>query len=269
VKRSGREGRWAGIPPVRIRFAFEAAFLILVACGAALARLSPQAIVVLMLVSWLLVALIERASSREQPSLATRDEEPLPAEVAEAAEEQAGLERREGYRWLFWRRQREAVEVLASPTAPLEERPSRAHVRRIEEEAPPVVELEIDATKGIATEPSARGPAVTKRPLDLPGLEETEPARPVAPTPQPARVEPPPPPPPAYRPPPAPKPPAREWNLWDLERRAREQAGDASRDEEWAALFMNLREFASAEGILPKEFDELVRESFAELIQAA
>jgi len=70
---------------------------------------------------------------------------------------------------------------------------------------------------------------------------------------------------PGHRPPPAPK----EWNLWDLERRAREPGGYAIRDAEWAALFIHLREFATAEGTLPKEFDELVRQSFAELIQAA
>jgi hypothetical protein len=81
----------------------------------------------------------------------------------------------------------------------------------------------------------------------------------------------PPTPPPVYRPPvpPPPRPPAREWNLWDLERRAREQAGSEARDEEWSALFLQLRQFASAEGVLPTEFDDLVRESFAELIQAA
>jgi len=62
-------------------------------------------------------------------------------------------------------------------------------------------------------------------------------------------------------------PPAREWNVWDLERRAREQAGDAARDEEWAALFMHLRPFANADGVLPLQFDGLVRESFSELIQ--
>ena len=79
----------------------------------------------------------------------------------------------------------------------------------------------------------------------------------------PPRVEP-----PAYRPP-QPPPPPREWNLWDLERRARERSGDRLRTEEWTALFMHLREFANADGILPKEFDQLVRESFADLIQAA
>ena len=67
----------------------------------------------------------------------------------------------------------------------------------------------------------------------------------------------------------APPPQPKEWNLWDLERRAREQAGNAPRDEEWSALFTHLRVFANADGRLPKEFDELVRESFGELIEAA
>jgi hypothetical protein len=65
------------------------------------------------------------------------------------------------------------------------------------------------------------------------------------------------------------RPLEREWNIWDLERLAREQAGDAARDQEWAALFMHLRQFANADGVLPTQFDGLVRESFSRLIQAA
>jgi hypothetical protein len=57
------------------------------------------------------------------------------------------------------------------------------------------------------------------------------------------------------------------WNLWDLERRARQRSGrDRLRDEEWNALFVSLRDFASPDGTLPAEFDELVEESFGELI---
>jgi hypothetical protein len=73
----------------------------------------------------------------------------------------------------------------------------------------------------------------------------------------------------AAPPPPPPAPPAQEWNLWDLERRAREQAGNGPQDEEWSALFTHLRVFANADGVLPKEFDALVRESFRTLIEAA
>lgn len=57
------------------------------------------------------------------------------------------------------------------------------------------------------------------------------------------------------------------WNLWDLELRANERAGeDQLRDEEWHALFVSLREYAQPDGTLPSEFDALVQDSFAELI---
>jgi hypothetical protein len=56
-----------------------------------------------------------------------------------------------------------------------------------------------------------------------------------------------------------------EWNLWDLERRAREHAGADAVPEEWAAIFMSLREYAKSDGALPPQFDSLVRESFPEL----
>jgi hypothetical protein len=62
----------------------------------------------------------------------------------------------------------------------------------------------------------------------------------------------------------------REWNLWELERLAREQAGsDAVRDEERSFLLMYLREFADADGLLPVDFDGLVRDSFGDLLAAA
>ena len=162
-------------------------------------------------------------------------------------------------RWI-WRRKREDPEAGA-PAAVPEELP--------EQEEPAA---EPEPTEVAAETPL---PAVTKRPLDLPGLEEPEtpappPPEPQSPPPEP-EAEPEPAQPPQAEPvaeEPAPSAP-REWNLWDLERQALEHSGDAARDEEWLALFVYLRQFASTEGLLPKEFDGLVRESFAELIQAA
>jgi hypothetical protein len=59
----------------------------------------------------------------------------------------------------------------------------------------------------------------------------------------------------------------QEWNIWELERRARDHAGeDPARDEEWSYLLMYLREFATPEGTLPLDFDALVRDTFGELI---
>jgi hypothetical protein len=62
----------------------------------------------------------------------------------------------------------------------------------------------------------------------------------------------------------------REWNLWDLERIARAQSRrDPERFEEWSYLFLHLRGFANADGMLPAEFDELVRDSFGGLLEPA
>jgi hypothetical protein len=61
----------------------------------------------------------------------------------------------------------------------------------------------------------------------------------------------------------------RSWNLWDLERLSRESAGhDAVRDEERTFLLMYLREFAGPDGLLPDDFDSLVRDSFGDLVGA-
>ena len=259
MKRSRSEGGWPDGPSARVRFAFEAIFLVLVAVGAALMELEPLTIVLLMGCAWILVALIERASFREAMEAVDEAEEALPAEPAAASADGS----REPAARRFWRRHTQRVEELPPPTAALEERPARSHVRRIEAE-PPVEE----PSAGASTEPEPEpvpGTAVTTRPLDVPGLEQP----PVSvPPPRPRRslaraakrvVQPEPPPP----------PPAREWNIWELERRAREHAPNAPRAEEWSALFTHLRVFANADGVLPKEFDELVRESFGELIEAA
>jgi hypothetical protein len=107
------------------------------------------------------------------------------------------------------------------------------------------------------------------------------PPAPVVPVPAP---EPEPEPPPAAEPEPEPEPPPtepepavtlpppaepREWNLWELERVTREAAGaDAVRDEERSFLLMYLREFADPDGMLPLDFDPLVRETFSDVLGA-
>jgi len=61
----------------------------------------------------------------------------------------------------------------------------------------------------------------------------------------------------------------QRWNLWELERVAREQSGpDAIRDEERSFLLMYLREFADADGVLPTSFDGVVREAFGDVLDA-
>lgn len=59
----------------------------------------------------------------------------------------------------------------------------------------------------------------------------------------------------------------RRWNLWELERLSREDTGgDAAGDEERTFLLIYLRDFAEPDGLLPVDFDGLVRESFGALV---
>jgi len=59
----------------------------------------------------------------------------------------------------------------------------------------------------------------------------------------------------------------REWNVWELERLAREEARQSpARRDELSFLLLHLRRFATPGGDLPREFDGLVRESFGPLL---
>jgi hypothetical protein len=55
----------------------------------------------------------------------------------------------------------------------------------------------------------------------------------------------------------------RRWNIWELDRAAR----DSGRlDEEREFLLLYLRDHAGPDGLLPIDFDALVRESFGDLL---
>ena len=60
----------------------------------------------------------------------------------------------------------------------------------------------------------------------------------------------------------------REWNIWDLQGFVRDRPDDPRHDE-WTALILSLRDFASPDGTLPHEFDGLVRESFGSVLANA
>jgi type IV secretory pathway VirB10-like protein len=101
-----------------------------------------------------------------------------------------------------------------------------------------------------------------------------------APSSEPPRIVAAPPPPPEPEPEPQPEPEAarvvsflpasdgpREWNLWELERAARDHAtDDVVRNEERSYLLMYLREFAGPDGVLPMDFDGLVRDAFGDVL---
>lgn len=116
-------------------------------------------------------------------------------------------------------------------------------------------------------------------------VPEPVPSREAPPAPKIAAAPPPPAPEPAREPEPEPQPePApepepevaylpsaeapREWNLWELERVARDNAtDDVAKNEERSYLLMYLREFAGPDGMLPADFDGLVRDAFGDLLR--
>ena len=61
----------------------------------------------------------------------------------------------------------------------------------------------------------------------------------------------------------------REWNLWELERAARDHVDDdVAQAEERSYLLMYLRDFAGPDGVLPADFDGLVRDAFGDVLHA-
>lgn len=230
------------------RFAVEATFIVAVAVLTIVADFGWRAILLTMLLAWALVALAEWATSRRRPAAI----EPSP-DVLEAA-------------------------LAASPPEPEPPRPRRRlRARRPMPTAPlqpPRVAEEVELPQHVRV--------LTREPAPVAATPEPEePARPplvAVPTPEPPVPEPPPEPTPEPEPP-QPEPAVvslasvdtrpREWNLWELERAARESAGaDPQRDEERNYLLVYLREFASSNGVLPVDFDALVRESFGDVLAA-
>jgi type IV secretory pathway VirB10-like protein len=155
--------------------------------------------------------------------------------------------------------------------------------RQVVARQPPVEAAALDETAPTVVEP----PPVSVRvqaPVESRREPEREPEPGPAPSPELPRIvaAPPPPPQPESEPDPEPEPePAaanvvafvstndgpREWNLWELERAARDHAtDDVARNEERSYLLMYLREFAGPDGVLPADFDGLVRDAFGDVL---
>jgi len=219
------------VPVAMIRFLLEAAFIILIAAAAAVAHLGKLWIALSVGGAWLLVSVVERSAIRE-----------------------GSLLHREGFGFLFAGRHVQPVEPVAD---------------------------EMPAPYDFFSEPAAEEHPPTPLPEPEPAPEPAPPApEPEPPTPEPGA------PPPQLRSVPSPEPGGedvpepvaylprdggepREWNIWELERLAREGEGrDVGRDHELAFLLLELRQFANADGQLPISFDAVVRESFGELLYA-
>ena len=258
-----------------VRWAIESAILIAIGIGLAAIDVGLTFFVIVMAIGWLGVAGLERAvlqPEREGPPA----EEELPVHEAgvergavsaplDEAELEAQPEWREGVRVVptedhqpVLEAQTPEVEVPYEPPVP---EPEPEPVAVVQEEPPPVREPETEPQPDQVTGELPPIAAAEPEPERPPVLVEVPPLPPERPEPAPIAipttvVE-------------LPSRGPREWNLWDLERRARERTGeDPFRDEEWAALFVYLREYASPDGMLPPEFDDLLRESFGDLLLA-
>ncbi|MGH3031164.1 MAG: hypothetical protein ACRDNE_10435, partial [Gaiellaceae bacterium] len=183
------------------------------------------------------------------------------------------------FEWAAWRQ--EGPRSLAAPREPTPGTEPVAPSAPTPEAAP--------LAPPLLAPPSERAGAVAEPPPDE--AEEQAPPAPPPPPPERPPLRPVPTPPPSPAPPTTPPPAAarparpqtmpgvvdlrtrataqpRQWNLWDLERLAREELhGDPLRFEALSYLFVHLRQFATPDGSLPTEFDGLVRESFGDLLE--
>jgi hypothetical protein len=212
------------------RFGVEATFIVAVAIVAGLLELPLPAILTAVFGAWALVALAEVVASRRA---ATRG--PVPA-----ASDQF--------------RPPAPPAPISAPREPGPEEAEPLPERAVAVE--PLVEFEPEPQPAepmlAGAEPEARADLERARLVSVPAPES---APEVEPPPEPAVV--------ALHPA-AP----REWNLWDLERRWQARAGAPAAGDELSYVLMYLREYASPDGVLPVEFDALVRESFGDLVEA-
>jgi outer membrane biosynthesis protein TonB len=224
------------VTPARVRFVLEATFLIVVAAICWAASLSWKGIVPAMAGAWVLVTLVERSANSDR----RRGGEDAPAEPEPEAE----------------------VPPPSSHVTVLDGEPAA--------EQPPTPIPEPGPEPGPTPEPIPPAPEPSPpRPEPTP-LPDPNPQLEVVPDPEPE-------PEPEFEPiaePTVARLPQRdgaprEWNVWELERIARDVEGnDAGRDQELAFLLLELRQFANADGMLPPSFDPVIREAFGELLYA-
>jgi hypothetical protein len=244
-----------------LRVVALAVFLALVAVGLWLLDVAWWVIPPVMLVAWLIAATIESMAWRqprttqvvqvqEQPQ---RQPEPPPAPAEPSAAAPT-----------------EAIVPPAPPPEPAPAAPEEPPQPEPAQRAEPEAEATPEAAPEPEPEPEPESVAVTPVPQE-PRRERRRRVR-LLPTPSPR---------PQPVPAPVQAPPEssvvefrprtyapRQWNLWDLERIAREQAKEhPERRDELAFLFVHLRQFASADGSLPAEFDPLVRETFGGMLE--
>jgi hypothetical protein len=245
-------------------------FLVAVALGLWLADVRPLVVVAVIALALAVAWVIEWVSWRED-QLQSRRPVPAEARMDDPTDPRPAPAPRARGVWLLRLKRGEQS--------------SEDKQEEVREEQPPP-----DSTEAVEAD---EAPAAASKAEPVPAKAEAAPAK-AAPADAPpsrrrlrsvrsATPPPPPPEPETSLPPPEPEPEGapvvplwarssqpREWNLWELERIARAQSRrDPERFEEWSYLFLHLRRFANADGMLPAEFDGLVRDSFGGLLEPA
>jgi hypothetical protein len=244
-------------------------FLVAVALGLWLADVRPLVVVAVIALALAVAWVIEWVSWREHELLSRRPvrEEARTTDLTEppptAAPRARGV-------WLMRPKRREQSREDKQQAVAEEQEVAREQTPTDSPEA-----VEVDEAP--AAEAKAEPVPTKTAPKEAPPMRRRlRPVRSATPPPPPPEPEP-------SLPPPEPEPEGapvvplwarssqpREWNLWELERIARAQSRrDPERFEEWSYLFLHLRRFANADGMLPAEFDGLVRDSFGGLLEPA
>jgi hypothetical protein len=269
-----------------VRFGGEVLFLVAVAAIAGYEHLEWWAIVALMGGAWVLVAVFERrlgSRSKPLPAAATgsaRDGTALDSTglddtglddtgLNDTGLDDTGLDdtgvggMKPGH-----------VPVGSAPPLPESDpEPGVEPVAEREPEREPEPELEAepraDARQEPEQEPEPR-PAAEREPEPQPEPERQQEPEPVVLTAAPdlppePEAEPEPEPEPEPQPPTRLPSPPRHWNVWAIEEAIRARGEEQA--EELSYLLVYLREYAAPDGSLPLDFDDLVRESFGDLLE--
>ena len=242
------------------RFVVEAIFLAVVALVAGFSGLEWTAIVLVMLLAYLLVVVFDIAVSRTgawpgQGAVRPRRERP-----DESSPEPPSATMPEPKHVHVVPRESEpaAQPVLTRAPEPMPE--PELEAEPAPEPIPPAAELELAEPEPEPEPESEPEPEPEPEPPHLEVVPEPAPEPEPEPQPEPAAPQ-------VVALPLSGAP--REWNVWELERVARANTGeDVAKDEELSYLLVYLRGFATPEGTLSVDFDELVRESFGTLLVA-
>jgi hypothetical protein len=216
-----------------LRFVAEAVVIVLTAVATGLAHLGAIGIGGAVAVVWVIAAVIEYSLSHPR-----KPKEPKPP--IETQPEPVVSE---------------AVRVLPHTPEPV----------AVESEPEPVV-----VAVAVESEPEPEPEPVVVEPEPVAAEPEPEPKPEPEPEPDPEPEPEPEPEPVAVEPEPEPElepepVEARVWNVWELDRALRD-SGMATEEQEFLLLY--LRDHAGPDGSLPLHFDELVRESFADVLGA-